>query len=290
MSNRENKSDSSKTSNENSSTDKGKAKTISTISNSATTLLRETLNPSNGINTITLLQQINDQKPQSSTTSNTFFLQEEWKNKNFQQENINNNYNNNYNENDIEWKQWISKDNNNNIIEPCPSAKLNNIYPINHHYPHKINILNENIKEGNEILGILNTNNYTNQVYNEDFNQITSKRQKDYNFLGNSGNIKFDLEEFLESEDIQKYLLKTSYTDDVYGIPIILKELINEAKDELNNQNVKDDNDNTLKQQSTAIERLKMVRDHLIEKRKLNNGNNDDDDKLLNNWLDEWTG
>jgi len=72
MSNQENKSNSS-----NSSIDKGKAKSISAISNSATELLRETLIPSSETNTTTLLQQINEQKPQSSTSSTFFFTRME---------------------------------------------------------------------------------------------------------------------------------------------------------------------------------------------------------------------
>jgi len=154
------------------------------------------------------------------------------------------NYNNNEHCSiDRDWEQWIPEHNIQNIgiIEPCPSAKLH-MYPFHHHYPHKaINPSSEDIKDGNEILGILDSNDYTNQVYNEDINQSTFNRQ------GSN----FNLEEFLEYEDIQKYLLKTTYTDDVYGIPKFLKKLIIEAKNELNNQNVQDDNV-TLKHQKNS--------------------------------------
>jgi hypothetical protein len=290
MSNQENnnKSNNSGTSDANTSTDKGKTKLISAISNSATELIRETLIPLSGTNTTTLLQQINNQKPQSSTTSTSNFFLQELNNKFSQEENENRFHNVNYNNDenyDIEkdWDQWIIKHNAQNIdkIEPCPSAKLH-MYPLHHHYPHKTNLLNEDFKDGNEILGFLNSNDYTNQVYNE---EITNIREGS----------KFNLEEFLESEDVEKYLLKNTYTDDVYGIPKFLKKLIIEAKNELNNQNDQGE-DITLKRQKTAIERLKMVKDHLIEKRKLNNSdnnninnNNNDNDKLFNNWLDKWT-
>ncbi|CAB4485048.1 hypothetical protein RhiirA5_418017 [Rhizophagus irregularis] len=296
MSNQEN-NNKSNSSDANNSTDKGKAKFISAISNSANELIRETLIPSSGSNVTTLLQQINEQKPQqsSTTSTSTFFLQE-LNNKISQEGNENRfrnvNYNNeeNYNINK-DWEQWIL---NHNVqymdkIEPCPSAK-SHMYPFHHHYPHKTNLINENFEDGNEIIGFLNSNDYTNQVYNEEFNQTTLNGKEDSKFI---------LEEFLENEDIEKYLLKTTYTDDVYGIPKFLKKLIIEAKNELNNNKNDQDENITLKHQRTAIERLKMVRDHLIEKRKLNNSNNNNDDddnndidididnELFKNWLDK---
>jgi hypothetical protein len=303
MSNQENNKSNSSPSKTN-LTDKGKEKSISAISNSATALLRETLIPSSGTSTASALNSLIQQKPQSSSTSTSAFLhEEEWRNSFSQQDKGNNTTirsqtNSNISDIDRDWKQWIPEHHNIeniDVIDPCPSAKLI-MYPFHHHYPHKTN---ENTKDGRELLDFLNSNNYTDQIY-EDFNQLTMNRQKDYCFLGNS---KFSLEEFLESKDIQEYLLKTSYTDDVYGIPIFLKELIDKAKSELNdNQNVQSDND-TLKYQKTAIERLKMVREHLIERRKLNNnnnnnniddnkittGNNNRNDELSNNWLDNWT-
>ncbi len=269
MSNQENKLNNSNT---NASKDKGKSKSISAISNSVT-LLGETLTPSSTTTTLnSLLQQINNQKPQNSSSTTTF-LQEEWQNNFFQQRNnLNNTINNNYNIRsnnelgalDTDWEQWVPS---------CPSAKSTNsshIYPFHHHYPHKTNY--EITEDENEILEFLNSNNYTDQIYNEDLNQLTSNRQKDYDFLKEYQNSKF-VEEFLESKDIQEYLLKISYTNDIYGIPIFLKELIIEAKNELNHQNIQDD-DKTLKHQKTAIERLKMVRDHLIKKRNLDNNSN----------------
>ncbi|CAG8559211.1 17863_t:CDS:2 [Rhizophagus irregularis] len=175
MSNQEN-NNKSNSSDANNSTDKGKAKFISAISNSANELIRETLIPSSGTKS--------------------------------------------------------------------------HMYPFHHHYPHKTNLINENFEDGNEIIGFLNSNDYTNQVYNEEFNQTTLNGKEDSKFI---------LEEFLENEDIEKYLLKTTYTDDVYGIPKFLKKLIIEAKNELNNNKNDQDENITLKHQRTAIERLKMM-------------------------------
>ncbi|CAG8471363.1 16676_t:CDS:2 [Funneliformis caledonium] len=239
MSNQDNKSNNSST---DASKDKGKSKSISsTLSNSAT-LLREALNPSNGASTAStlnsLLRQNNNPKLQINDHETNCGL-------------------------DTDWKRWN--------LDPCPSARSINsshIYPFHHHNPHKTNY--QSIQDGNEILDFLNSNNYTEQIYHEDFSQLTSNRQKDYNFLENCReeyqdsiskndvNSKF-IEEFLESKDIHEYLSRISYTDDIYGIPTFLKELINEAKNELNNYSKHDDDgDKGLKHQKTAIERLKM--------------------------------
>ncbi|CAI2166962.1 137_t:CDS:2 [Funneliformis geosporum] len=273
MSNQDNKSNNS---NMDASKDKGKAKSISSTLNNTSNLLREALNPSNGTSTASalnsLLRQNNHQKLQSSS-STTLLQQGEWQHNVFHSQDDVNNTKNDYtnihsqvNDSgglDTEWKQWN--------LDPCPSARSINsshIYPFHHHNPHKTNYQDEN-----EILEFLNSNNYTEQIYHEDLSQLTSNRQKDYNFLENcreeyqesilkdNVNSKF-IEEFLESKDIHEYLSKISYTDDIYGIPTFLKELINEAKNELNND---DDNDKNLKHQITAIERLKMDEEISVE-------------------------
>ncbi|CAB4407162.1 unnamed protein product [Rhizophagus irregularis] len=102
--------------------DKMKQNDFKTHVNSANELIRETLIPSSGSNVTTLLQQINEQKPQQSSTTST---------------------------------------------------TKSHMYPFHHHYPHKTNLINENFEDGNEIIGFLNSDDYTNQVYNEEFNQTT---------------------------------------------------------------------------------------------------------------------
>lgn len=65
----------------------------------------------------------------------------------------------------------------------------------------------------------------------------------------------------LSAEDIVEYLQNTNYTDDIYGIPVI-GQWIKEAKEEAMQQ----EQPNTAESKRVAIERLNMIRHHLIQK------------------------
>ncbi|KAL0141569.1 hypothetical protein V8B55DRAFT_1490352 [Mucor lusitanicus] len=65
----------------------------------------------------------------------------------------------------------------------------------------------------------------------------------------------------LSAEDIVDYLQNTNYTDDIYGIPLI-GQWIKEAKEEAKQQK----QPNTAESKRVAIERLNMIRQHLIQK------------------------
>ncbi|GAN06578.1 hypothetical protein MAM1_0128d06064 [Mucor ambiguus] len=65
----------------------------------------------------------------------------------------------------------------------------------------------------------------------------------------------------LSAEDIVDYLQNTNYTDDIYGIPVI-GQWIKEAKEEAMQQ----EQPNTAESKRVAIERLNMIRRHLIQK------------------------
>ncbi|KAL9541276.1 hypothetical protein MBANPS3_009212 [Mucor bainieri] len=65
----------------------------------------------------------------------------------------------------------------------------------------------------------------------------------------------------LSAEDIVDYLQNTNYTDDIYGIPVI-GQWIKEAKEEAMQQ----EQPNTAESKRVAIERLSMIRHHLIQK------------------------
>jgi hypothetical protein len=69
------------------------------------------------------------------------------------------------------------------------------------------------------------------------------------------------LANLLEAEDIEKYLSQTTYTDDVYSLPVFFQQLIREAKEEVaENKSNSDDTEHV----RTALSRLQMVRDHIL--------------------------
>lgn len=74
------------------------------------------------------------------------------------------------------------------------------------------------------------------------------------------------LANLLEAEDIEQYLAQTTYTDDVYALPVFFQRLIREAKEEVaGNKSNSDDTEHV----RSALSRLQMVRDHLLSQ---NNG------------------
>ncbi|KAG2184071.1 hypothetical protein INT44_009086 [Umbelopsis vinacea] len=69
------------------------------------------------------------------------------------------------------------------------------------------------------------------------------------------------LANLIEAEDIEKYLSQTTYTDDVYSLPVFFQQLIREAKEEIaENKSNSDDTEHV----QIALSRLRMVRDHIL--------------------------
>lgn len=129
--------------------------------------------------------------------------------------------------------------------------------PISHLAPH------EDMADGTEVLEFLNSSDYNDLVHGDDLrpdsiSYISYRHQQDtQHALSEKEKLqKHWTAELLGAEDIVEYLLKETYTEDIYGIPI-LGQYIKEAKEELQ------DNSQSKK---VAVERLTMIRNHLIQK------------------------
>ncbi|KAH8555047.1 hypothetical protein BGW37DRAFT_482263 [Umbelopsis sp. PMI_123] len=69
------------------------------------------------------------------------------------------------------------------------------------------------------------------------------------------------LANLLAAENIEKYLSQTTYSDDVYALPVYFQQLIREAKEEIAENESKPDNSEHVR---TALSRLQMVREQLL--------------------------
>ncbi|CAG8843413.1 2184_t:CDS:1, partial [Racocetra persica] len=147
-------------------------------------------------------------------------------------------------------------------------------YPFHHHF-HKQDSFHNSYQQGDgiEIIDFLTSSIYTDEVY--DFNI----KDEDHIAPSSLNKYKSKLDDFLETPDILSYLTQVRYTDDVYGMPIFLKRLVNEAKDEIFNEQEKVNES----YRKTAIERLEMVREHLVKKKEQSTDNE------MYEWLDNWT-
>ncbi|CAG8446169.1 3524_t:CDS:1 [Acaulospora colombiana] len=107
--------------------------------------------------------------------------------------------------------------------------------------------------DGDEVRRFLNLNFYTSEIYDPaDHHKELSSRM----LLESAA-----VNDFLDAPDIVTYLKQTRYTHDVYGLPVFLRNFIKEAKDEIVSGK---DSTSESGHHKTAIERLTMVRDHLI--------------------------
>ncbi|CAM0138292.1 hypothetical protein VKS41_001545 [Umbelopsis sp. WA50703] len=104
---------------------------------------------------------------------------------------------------------------------------------------------------------ILNSPNYTDLVYSSTpctpISRTPASAEHSNLYLAN----------LLEAEDIVNYLSQASYTDDVYELPMYLQTLITQAKEEVV---VNDSKSQDNKKARSAIDRLRMLRDHLLIK------------------------
>lgn len=121
--------------------------------------------------------------------------------------------------------------------------------------PYSSNRQQLNPYDGSVVSDMLNSPNYTDLVYSSTpstpISRTPTSAQHSNLYLAN----------LLEAEDIVNYLSQATYTDDVYDLPMYVQELITQAKEEVvaNDSKPKDD-----KKAQSAIDRLKMLREHLL--------------------------
>ncbi|CAG8777032.1 hypothetical protein C2G38_1491350 [Gigaspora rosea] len=263
----------------------GKKQMLTNVANSATNFLHAILPMDGRSTTANLSALLNNQKPEASSTSTTAFLQEEWitgqiyedepPRKFANHNNTSQAFNSDFNVE--EWENWTNSSEyseHDNFFE-MPKDK----YPFHHHlhkqdFPHSSYQQNDGI----EIIDFLNSSVYTDEVYNPIFKNEEHIASRSFN------KYEFKLNDFLETPDILTYLTQTRYTYDVYGMPAFLKKLVDEAREEIFNERDSTCSTNE-SHRKTGLERLKMVRDHLVERKE--QSTNDEMSEWLNNWTEK---
>ncbi|KAI8375751.1 hypothetical protein EDC96DRAFT_496425 [Choanephora cucurbitarum] len=121
----------------------------------------------------------------------------------------------------------------------------------------------ENTLDGSEVSAFLNTTNYSDAVHQDDLISdsiayISHRHQMDtQQALSEKEKLQHHwTAELLAAEDIVAYLQTADYTEDIYGIPL-LGQWIKEAQHE-----IQQGSENTKK----AVDRLAMIRSHLVQK------------------------
>ncbi|KAI8343658.1 hypothetical protein BC941DRAFT_411951 [Chlamydoabsidia padenii] len=123
--------------------------------------------------------------------------------------------------------------------------------------------------DGSQVLALLNESSgaYDKEVHGDDLvagsmSYQSYQHQSDHQHSLSEFEIqkRRAMEEWILTDDIIAYIEKhdSSYVDDVYGLPPVIANLVKEAKEEL-----KQGGDGTDGQQK-AINRLQMIRNHLI--------------------------
>ncbi|KAI8093383.1 uncharacterized protein BX664DRAFT_329572 [Halteromyces radiatus] len=121
--------------------------------------------------------------------------------------------------------------------------------------------------DGSEVVAFLNgpTGLYDDEVYGDDldpgsmsYQSYQHKVDHQHSLAEMESQRQRKMEEWILTDDIIAYIEKydSTYVDDIYGLPPIIEKLIKEAKEELK-QNSNDG-------QQTAVNRLQMIRNHLI--------------------------
>ncbi|KAI8979931.1 hypothetical protein BDB01DRAFT_836970 [Pilobolus umbonatus] len=119
--------------------------------------------------------------------------------------------------------------------------------------------------DGGDVMNLLGSTHYSDHVYDDDLHSesmvYTSHRHQHDNqhALAEKSKLTEWSESFMMADDIISYLQKTEYTEDIYGIPVI-GPLIKEAQEEMKTENGS----------RMAIDRLNMIRGHLLSKTKGN--------------------
>ncbi|CAG8653675.1 16306_t:CDS:2 [Cetraspora pellucida] len=221
---------------------KGKKKVLDNVASSTSNFLH-TIIPMDGksatANLSTLMNNITTQKPGTSSTLATSFLQEEWVTgqiyEDKQPKKFATSQSVNPDFNDAKWENWINSSEYSDYDNFFEMSKHK--YPFHHHFHEQDSLHNSYQKDdGIEIIDFLNSSIYTDEVYVSNFKDEDHIPSSSFNKYGS------ELDDFLETPDVLSYLAQIRYTDDVYGLPI-------------------------------AIKRLEMVREHLIKKKEQSTDN-----------------
>lgn len=113
------------------------------------------------------------------------------------------------------------------------------------------------LSDGAEVMSFLNSTSYSDHIHGDDLrpdsmSYISHRHQIDTQH-GLAEKEKLTM--LMGTEDIVEYLRNTTYTDDIYGLPVI-GQYIKEAKKAIENGG----------HSKIAIDRLSMIRNHLVEK------------------------
>jgi hypothetical protein len=121
----------------------------------------------------------------------------------------------------------------------------------------------ENPLDGSDVLSFLNSTEYSDHIHGDDLRPdsmtyISHRHQQDTHqaLSEKEKSQQHWTAELLAAEDIVEYLQNADYIEDIYGIPI-LGQWIREAQ-----QEIKQDDSH----KKVAVERLTMIRQHLIQK------------------------
>ncbi|KAG2219051.1 hypothetical protein INT45_008895 [Circinella minor] len=138
------------------------------------------------------------------------------------------------------------------------APRLTNNLPLQQQPEHHIN-------DGADIQAFLNSSAYSEEVYGDDLvpdstTYISHRHQMDHQHSVAEQQRLNQWQGLLEAEDIVAYLQEMRYTDDIYGAPPLVEQLIKEAQKEV----TQEEDTSTEQKRITAVQRLTMVRDHLM--------------------------
>ena len=125
--------------------------------------------------------------------------------------------------------------------------------------------LEHHMNDGADIQAFLNSTAYSDEIYGDDLvpdstAYISHRHQMDHQHSVAEQQRLNQWQGLLEAEDIVAYLQEMRYTDDIYGAPPLVEQLIKEAQKEV----TQDQDTPTEQKRITAVHRLTMVRDHLM--------------------------
>ncbi|CAG8533296.1 11763_t:CDS:1 [Paraglomus brasilianum] len=168
-----------------------------------------------------------------------------------------------------EWKNWHNASQPD--IDNLNIGYSHDTYSFNHEQAY----IDSTFNDGADVLNFLNSTSFVTETYNlaNTERDLISRRSRNVGFVDPSSLSKPYIDRLLEAQDIVEYIAQTTYSDDIYGLPDSFKKLIDDARNEIM--------DNTEIHQRTAVERLRMFRDHLIKRREEKGDGN-------SSWLDEW--
>lgn len=122
--------------------------------------------------------------------------------------------------------------------------------------------------DGAEVQAFLNSADYTDEIHGDDlvptsqsFHSYRHEQDRQHSLAQQQLN---QFEELLRAEDIVAYLQGLRYTDEIYGAPPAIEALIKEAREEIVTAGTQEEPDASPQQRHSAVNRLAMVRNHLM--------------------------